>query len=250
MSAGPRVLRAGNASLMTLDGTRTYIVGERSPLVIDPGPADAAHLAAIVEALAGAVPAAILLTHDHPDHAAGAPALAERVGAPIRALRAGPGILPLGDGEEVHGDGGSVRVVGTPGHTPDHAAFWWTGDSAPGDGAVFVGDLLMGAGDTTLVAAPEGDLAAYLLSLDRVGTLAPAILYPAHGPPLADPPGAIRRYREHRQSRIRQVAAALRAIPGAAPEDLVSPVYGDALPRVLRRAAEGSIRAIVEYLEG
>ena len=229
---------------MTLDGTRTFIVGERDPVVIDPGPHDDAHLAAIETALAGARPLAILLTHDHPDHAAGAPALAERTGAPIRG---GKG-HPLAEGEELSGDGGTIRAVGTPGHAPDHFSFWWSGALAPARGALFVGDLFMGQGDTTLVAWPEGDLADYLRSLDRVEGLAPEILYPTHGPPIADPAEAVRRYRGHRVARIREVVEARRAAPGAAPGELVDRVYGATLHPALRQAAEGSIRAIVEYL--
>jgi glyoxylase-like metal-dependent hydrolase (beta-lactamase superfamily II) len=241
---GPRVVRAGNASPMTLDGTRTFVVGEREPVVIDPGPDDPAHLAAIEDALGRRAPVAILLTHDHADHAAAAPALAARTGAPVR----GGVEHPLGDGDEVVGDGGTIRAVATPGHAPHHFAFLWTGGVAPARGALFVGDLFMGQGDTTLVAWPEGDLADYLRSLDRVEALAPAILYPAHGPPIADPAEAVRRYRAHRVARIGQVAEATRAAPGVAPASLVDRVYGAALHPAMREAAEGSIRAIVEYL--
>lgn len=246
--AGQRVVRADNPSPMTLDGTRTYIIGERTPVVIDPGPDDAAHLDAVQHALAGATPLAILLTHDHPDHAGGAPALSARVGAPIRAARERPGVHPLPDGFELRGDGGSIRAVPVPGHSPDHTAFWWSGGSAPAGGALFVGDLLLGEGDTTLVALPDGDVGAYLRSLDRVDELAPAILYPSHGPPLTDPTAAVSRYREHRIARIRQVAEALRTMPGATPAELVRVVYGSALHPALRASAEGSILAILDFL--
>ena len=243
-----RVIIAGNASPMTLDGTRTFIVGERAPVVIDPGPAEAAHLAAIEEALAGAVPVAILLTHDHPDHAAGAPALSERLGSPIHVGRGAPGVLPLRDGEELRCDAGTIHAVATPGHTADHVSFWWSGGDAPARGALFVGDLLMGEGDTTLVAPPEGDLAVYLRSLDRVEELDPAVLYPSHGPPLTEPLDAVRRYREHRRARIRQVAEALSVRPDAGAGELVGVVYGEGLHPALRSAAEGSIRAVLEFL--
>ena len=245
-AGGPRVVRAGNASPMTLDGTRTFIVGEREPVVIDPGPDDPAHLAAVEEALGGRTPVAILLTHDHADHAAAAPALAARTGAPVRGGKE----HPLPDGEEVIGDGGTIRAVATPGHAPHHCCFLWTGGLAPARGALFVGDLFVGEGDTTLDAWPEGDVADYLRSLDRVEELAPEILYPAHGPPIADPAAAVRRYRAHRLARVRQVAEATRAGPGGDPDSLVDRVYGAALPPALREAAEGSIRAIVEYLRG
>jgi glyoxylase-like metal-dependent hydrolase (beta-lactamase superfamily II) len=158
-------------------------------------------------------------------------------------------VQPLRDGEELCCDAGAIRAVATPGHTPDHISFWWTGGSAPFPGALFVGDLLMGEGDTTLVAYPEGDLAAYLRSLDRVAELRPAVLYPAHGPRLTDPAAAVSRYREHRRARIRQVAGARRERPGAGARELVSLVYGEALHPALRGAAEGSIRAILHFLK-
>ena len=242
--AAPRVVRANNPSPMTLDGTRTFIVGQRRPVVIDPGPDDPAHLEAIERALGGVPPLAILLTPDHPDHAGGARALSARTGAPVRG---GKG-HPLEDGEEVACDGGAIRAIATPGHAPEHIAFSWTGGRAPGGGALFVGDLLMGQGDTTLVAWPEGDLADYLASLERVRGLAPGILYPAHGPPLLDPAAAVGRYRAHRVARLQQVAEARRALPGASAEELVARVYGPGLHPSLRRAAEGSVRAMIEFL--
>jgi hydroxyacylglutathione hydrolase len=253
---GLRALLAGNASPMTLDGTRTFIVGHRRPVVIDPGPDDPAHLAAILAALRGATPAAILLTHAHADHAGAAPALARATGAPVRLARGlhnGGRTLPDGtvriaDGERVECDAGSIRAVATPGHTPDHLAYWWTGAAALRRGALFVGDLLMGVGDTTLVAPPEGDLGAYLRSLDRVAELAPEILLPAHGPPLHDPLAAVARYRAHRRDRIEQVRGALEQRPAASADELLEPVYGAGLHPALREAAAGSIRAVMRYL--
>jgi hydroxyacylglutathione hydrolase len=107
----------------------------------------------------------------------------------------------------------------------------------------------MGSGDTTWVAPPEGDLAAYLRSLQRVEALKAGVLYPAHGPALPDPRAAIARYRAHRLERIGQVRAAVAAMPGAPPAELVSVVYGPGLHPALASAAEGSVRAILAYLE-
>jgi len=251
-----RVIRADNPSPMTLDGTRTYLLGRDRPVVIDPGPDDPAHLSAIEQALDGVAPSAILLTHAHPDHAACAAPLAERTGAPIWLAEGAIGSsIPrarvrrwMVDGDAVECDAGPLRVVATPGHAPEHVAFWWAGEDADPGGALFVGDLLMGVGDTTLVAPPEGDLTAYLRSLDRVEALRCRVLYPSHGPAIEDPEGALRRYREHRLLRIREVAAAREARPDADPAELVRTVYGSELQPGLRAAAEGSVRAILEYL--
>lgn len=253
-----RTLLAPNPSPMTLDGTRTFVVGREAPVVIDPGPELPAHVDAILAALDGRTPLAILLTHAHADHAAAGPALAARTGAPLM-LRAGS-VLPLfhprhvdhwlHEGDEIGTDAGPVRAVATPGHAPEHVAFLWTGEAAPDGGALFVGDLLMGEGDTTLVAPPEGDLGAYLRSLDRVEALAPGVLYPTHGPALADPPAALARYRAHRTARIEQVVSALRRHGPARPDALVDAVYGgETLHPRLREAAAGSLVAILEHLQ-
>jgi glyoxylase-like metal-dependent hydrolase (beta-lactamase superfamily II) len=229
----PRHVRAANRSPMTLDGTRTFLVGSRRPVVIDPGPEDEIHLEAVVRALDGAAPRAILLTHAHSDHAGNAVALAERTGAPIW-MGEGAIRLPfatarvdrwLRDGDRVECDGEALRVLATPGHTPEHLAFHWgAGDRG---GTLFAGDLFLGAGDTTLVSHPEGSVADYLRSLEVVAELSPALVYPAHGPSLRRPEAALRRFREHRLRRI----------------------DGDRLDPRLRGGARGSVRAILEYLE-
>lgn len=247
----PRVVRAENPSPMTLDGTRTFLVGRARPVVIDPGPALPEHLGALEAALEGAAPAAILLTHAHPDHAEAALPLAERTGAPVMMARGAlRSPLPaeavgrwLAEGDEVETDEGAVRALRTPGHAPEHLSFLWRRG-----GALFVGDHLMGEGDTTLVAPPEGELGAYLDSLDRIAEAGAELLFPAHGPPISDPAEAVARYREHRRARIEQVAAALGRGP-ARPAALVRRVYGAELHPGLRRAAEGSVRAILRYLE-
>jgi glyoxylase-like metal-dependent hydrolase (beta-lactamase superfamily II) len=258
-NAIPRWLLAPNPSVMTLDGTRTYIIGEREPVVIDPGPDIAAHVAAIVQTLDGAVPSAILLTHSHADHGGGAAALSRATGAPVRMAPGAPAGSPAGleierflePGELLATDAGVLRIVPTPGHTPEHVAIHWTLDGEERGGAVFVGDLMMGEGDTALVAPPEGNLLAYLNSLTTVESLAPERVYPAHGPPIDDPGEAVNRYRRHRETRIDQVRAALEESAGPVnPGDLVRRIYGDGLDPRLRRAAAGSIQAIIHYLEG
>lgn len=255
-AAGVRVVVAPNPSAMTLDGTRTYIVGRRRPLVVDPGPALAEHLGAVVRALEGAIPAALVVTHAHADHSGAAAELARRTRASIRMAPGAIHGVPIpsamvelaGDGDRIELDDGVAELMATPGHAPEHLSVHWTGGSAHPGGAVFVGDLLMGEGDTALVAPPEGDLGRYLASLDRVESLGADVLYPAHGPPLRDPAEAIRRYRAHREARIEQVRRALAAHPDADAERLVSTIYGEALDPALREAAAGSIRAVMGYL--
>lgn len=253
----PRMLQsilAPNPSPMTLDGTRTLIVGRERTVVIDPGPDAPAHLDAILAALGGRTPAAILLTHSHGDHSAAAPALAARTGAPVRMAAGAYGVRgdclitqPLADGERIETDTGTLTAVATPGHAPEHVCFLWTDGPAEHDRALIAGDMFMGGCDTTLVAPPEGSLTDYLASLDRLEALRPGTIHPAHGPPIADGVEAIRRYRAHRADRIEQVVRALRHGP-AAPGELIDRVYGPELHPGLRGAAEGSLRAILAHL--
>lgn len=250
-----REICAENPSPMTLDGTRTYLVGQDRPAVIDPGPDDDRHVAAIVRALGGVRPVAILLTHEHPDHAAGAARLARSTGAPIRGGRGAvdprfdPGQLEwLEHGDQVPTDQGGLRAIATPGHAPEHLAYLWTGEGAPAGGAVFVGDLMMGTGDTALVATPEGDLRAYLASLDRIDALSASVLYPAHGPAIEEPDLAVERYRAHRRERLEQLRAALLRYPDADAGRLVDVIYGPGLDPALRSAAAGSVSAMLQYL--
>jgi glyoxylase-like metal-dependent hydrolase (beta-lactamase superfamily II) len=246
-------LLAPNPSGMTLDGTRTFIVGRERPAVIDPGPDDPRHHRAVMAALGGRSPVAILLTHLHADHAGGADALARATGAPVRVLDGGsagpegPRDRRLRPDEEVATDAGTLRVVPTPGHAPEHACFLWThGPTAPA--ILFAGDMFMGGADTTLVAPPEGDLGAYLASLDRIARLDPARILPAHGEAIDDPREAIARYRAHRDHRIAGVVRALREAGPSRPARLVGPVYGPDLPPGLVPAAEGSLRAVLAHL--
>ncbi|WP_017933297.1 MBL fold metallo-hydrolase [Nocardioides sp. Iso805N] len=248
-----RCLLAPNPGIMTLDGTNTWVLrepGGRRSVVVDPGPSDAVHLDAVVEA-AGEV-AVVLLTHHHSDHAEGARELAERVGAPVRALDPSfrLGSEGLGEGDVIEVDGLEVRVVGTPGHTADSLSFW-----VPADGAVLTGDTVLGRG-TTVVAHPDGALGAYLDSLDRLHALAASrevsTIWPGHGPVIGDALAALDYYIAHRRSRLEQVEAALGVLPAEVGEDdlprrVVEIVYADVDP-VLWGAAELSVRAQLVYL--
>jgi glyoxylase-like metal-dependent hydrolase (beta-lactamase superfamily II) len=252
-----RTILAPNPSAMTLAGTKCFIVGRDNPVVIDPGPADESHLASIERALAGRKPSAILLTHAHEDHSAAAPALARRTGARLLMGRGAIGsdwLVPavsgwVSDEDELPTDAGTIQVVTTPGHAPEHLAFLWRHERAPGVRSIFVGDLLMGSGDTTLVAPPEGKLSDYLASLSKVEEVGASVLFPSHGPAITEPDAVIARYRAHRWERVAQVADALRRSPSAGAEQLVKMVYGSGLDPALSAAAAGSIAAIIRFLD-
>ena len=246
---------APNANHMTLDGTNTWVLrepGGRS-VVVDPGPPDPGHLAAVRE-LAGDV-AVVLLTHHHIDHSEAARAFAERVGCGVRALDPAfrLGDEGLGEGDVVDVDGLEVHVVATPGHTADSLSF-----VLPADRVFLTGDTVLGRG-TTVVAHPDGQLGAYLDSLDRLHALAEreeaTAVWPGHGPVIGDALAALTYYRDHRQARLAQVEAALAQLEDEAlgeddlPRRVVEVVYADVDP-VLWGAAELSVRAQLAYLRG
>jgi glyoxylase-like metal-dependent hydrolase (beta-lactamase superfamily II) len=242
-----RVL-APNPSGMTLDGTNTYVVGtpgSGQAVLVDPGPDDPAHLAAVEEVLAarGARCAGVLVTHHHADHAEAAVPWAERFGAQVAAARAdvaGPGGRVLAAGDRVALAGTTLDVVPTPGHCGDHLAFRLE------SGAVLVGDHVLGRG-TSVVTHPEGDVVAYLESLRRVHDLGPSALYCGHGPELTKDPGAVLDfYLAHRAYREAQVVDALTAGAGTV-EEIVATVYA-AVPRALWPAAAQSTRATLAKL--
>ncbi|HSJ15656.1 MAG TPA: MBL fold metallo-hydrolase [Longimicrobiales bacterium] len=240
MSTPPRMVLAPNPSPMTLDGTRTFIVGTRTAVIIDPGPDLPDHLERVAAAVRDALTVTVVITHYHPDHASGAAALGRRLRAPVRGS-IGPG--RLSEGDVLPTDGGELHVLETPGHAREHLAFHW-----PDAGAIFCGDLMMGGLDTALVAAPEGNLTAYLESLGRLRRLAPRVIYPTHGPEFADPDPALARYLEHRVAREVQVLEALAAGARGVAE-VAGHVYGNQLEPELRQWVEGTTRAYLEHLE-
>ncbi|MEU2347102.1 MBL fold metallo-hydrolase [Modestobacter sp. NPDC049651] len=242
-----RVL-APNPSGMTLDGTNTYLVGAPGSgqvVVVDPGPADPAHLAAVEAAAADrdARVVALLVTHHHGDHAEAAAPWSAHFAAPVAAAEAdvaGPGGRLLADGDRLRLAGTTLDVVATPGHTADHLAFRLE------SGAVLVGDHVLGRG-TSVVTHPEGDVVAYLASLRRVHDLGPAALYCGHGPELTqDPLAVLDYYLAHRAYREQQLLDALAGGPRTV-EELVATVYA-AVPRELWPAAGQSTRATLVKL--
>ncbi|MBG0814036.1 MBL fold metallo-hydrolase [Planomonospora sp. ID82291] len=241
-------LLAPNPSPMTLDGTNTWVIGRgEEVLVVDPGPDDEAHLTRVAAHLRDRRVAAILLTHGHHDHSGGARGLAGLTGAPVRALdpRHRLGDEGLEDGDVIGLGDLELRVLGTPGHSADSLCFW-----LPADRAVLTGDTVLGRGTT--VIAPDGDLADYLRSLDRLRATAEQVgaeaLLPGHGPVLPDPIAALDGYVAHRRRRLDQIRAA-RESGAATPAEIVAIVYAD-VDRSLWPAAEMSVRAQLDYLGG
>lgn len=239
----PRVLKAGNRGPFTLDGTRSFLIGRERVAVIDPGPDDETHVRALLSSLQGASVVRVLLTHHHGDHARGAPALAEALGVSVEGPPSA-GFEPLSLDDSIVTDQGELVPVATPGHTRDHLSFHWAGARA-----VFVGDLLLGRGTTTWLGEYPGCVADYLGSLEILSDLRPRTLFPAHGPKIRDPQGAIQRFREHRRERLDHLREARRRAPDGSPERLAREVYGGDLPPGLVRAAISSVQVMLHHLD-
>jgi glyoxylase-like metal-dependent hydrolase (beta-lactamase superfamily II) len=230
------LLRAPNPGPMTLDGTNTWVL--RAPeaevaVVIDPGPLDEGHLARIAE---HGPFLSILITHGHHDHVEGAARLSELLGGvPVLAAEAAHRITDEAPGLR-------FEVLSTPGHTGDSVCFVV---ECGADRVIFTGDTILGRG-TTVVAWPDGDLGAYLASLERLTAYGKVPLFPGHGPALSDCAAVARAYLAHRRERLDQVRAAVAA--GAdTPEAVVDLVYSDIDPSV-RFAAVWSTHAQLDYL--
>ncbi|HUO22253.1 MAG TPA: MBL fold metallo-hydrolase [Caulobacteraceae bacterium] len=251
---------ANNPGPFTFRGTGTYIVGHGEVAVIDPGPADRAHLEALTAALDGERVSAILITHDHADHAPLAADLARRTGAPVLGARptpsrlaAGPGMEEgsdaayrpdrvLEDGETVRGHGWTLTTLATPGHTGNHLCF-----ALPEENALFTGDHVMGW-STTVVAPPDGSMTDYYVSLRRVMRGDYATLWPTHGPPVTEPGPFLEAYLDHRLKREAQILDLLSRGPARIPE-MVGRLYIGLDPR-LHRAASASLLAHLAHLTG
>lgn len=236
-----RVL-APNPSPMTLEGTNTYLLGmpgAGAVVLVDPGPDLHAHRAALEAALADrdATVAAVVVTHHHADHAEAA-GWAASWDAPLHAFS--PALIPapaqaLREGDVLSAGGLAVEALHTPGHASDHLCL-----RVRETGVILTGDHVLGRG-TTVVAWPDGDMAAYMDSLERLARLPATALYPGHGPMLADPAATVASYLAHRRDRERQVLDAL-AAGDRTPAAIVARVYADVDP-VLHRPAERSVRA-------
>ena len=250
-----RVL-AHNPSAFTYYGTQTYLVGDDEVAIVDPGPDLSDHVEAMIRAIGGRRVVAIMCTHTHRDHSPASRALANLTGSPIigcaplalesvgpRADAAFDGEYKpdrvLQDGESVEVDGRSIVAVATPGHTSNHLCF------AVG-GALMTGDHVMGW-STTVVVPPDGEMAAYMASLDKLRQREDHVFYPAHGPPVTKPQRYVRSLMVHRMQRekqiLRLVGEKARDIP-----DIVAKAYPGLDPR-LETAAGGSVFAHLLDLE-
>lgn len=272
----PQVRRvlAPNPSPFTFNGTQTYIVGNgRDVAVIDPGPigtglpghADTnreGHVDAIIKAIAGQRLVAIMCTHTHRDHSPAALPLQAATGAPIigcaalaiddsgagTGVRADAEFDPLykpdrvmADGEQISGDGWTLEAVSTPGHTSNHLCF-----ALIETGALFTGDHVMGW-STTVVSPPDGDMSAYMLSLQKLQGREDTVYYPAHGPAVTKPQQLVRGMIGHRRQREAQILRLLGEAPCTIRE-MVSQMYKGLDPR-LNGAAGRSVLAHLIDLE-
>ena len=224
----PILIPAGNPSEWTgPTGNNTWLLTGREPALIDAGVGDAAHVEAVAKALDGAALARVLVTHWHPDHVRGIPALRDRWPRLVVVDAAGPDV-PAGDG--------ALQIIPTPGHAPDHLCFF---DRESRD--LYCGDLARKGGTIVIPARKGGDLRVYLASLRLVRDLAPARLLPGHGPIVDDPIALIDEYLAHRALREQQILQAM--LDGARTVDeIVRRVY-PALPASLSEAAADSVRA-------
>ena len=235
---GPLVRRvlAGNPSHFTYWGTQTYVVGTDSDVaVIDPGPDIDAHLDAIMSVVGNARIRAIMCTHTHRDHSPASRPLKSRTGAPIIGCAplalddSGPradasfdaDYIPdrvLEDGERIEGNGWTLEAVTTPGHTSNHLCF-----ALPQTHALFSGDHVMGW-STTVISPPDGDMAAYMASLDKLMKRDDAVYYPAHGEPVEQPQRFVRGLAGHRKQREGQILRLLGQAPQPIPA-MVAKMY-------------------------
>ena len=272
VAPGVRRITCRNPSAMTFTGTRSYLVGQGEVALIDPGPDDRAHLAAIAAALEpGERIAHILVTHSHVDHSPGARAVAEATGAPVHAF--GPhgaglsetmrrlkadrvalgggeggdrGFRPehtMTEGETVGTESWALTALHTPGHLSNHICL-----ALEGTGILFTGDTVMGWA-TTLVSPPEGDMAAFMATLRRLSGRADDRLYlPGHGHPVTDPAAMLGFQIAHREERMAQILAELAAGPADAGE-LARAIYTDVDPELLPAARRNVLATLIGLLD-
>ncbi|MDO8793904.1 MAG: MBL fold metallo-hydrolase [Vicinamibacterales bacterium] len=235
---------------MTGAGNVTWLIPGREPLLVDAGTGQASHLMALDEALDGTRLAYVVVTHNHSDHASGVMALASRdpqlpfskVPWPEKDPRYTVPWRPLADGDVLDAGDTTLEVIHTPGHAPDHICLWHRETRT-----LISGDLALAHTTVVVPASAQGDMAAYLQSLERVLALAPARMLPAHGPIIEEPEKLLRAYLRHRYAREADLLQRLAAGPVALPL-LVAAIY-PALPEAIRPSAGDGLLAHLIKLE-
>jgi glyoxylase-like metal-dependent hydrolase (beta-lactamase superfamily II) len=259
---GVRRLLCNNPSPFTFKGTVSYIVGRGKVAIIDPGPDDPAHNAALLDAVRGETVTHIFVTHTHRDHSPGVPAIKAKTGAlvlaegphrPARALHVGDGprmessndtdFRPdraLADGETVNGEGWTLQAIATPGHTANHMAY-----ALKEANIIFSGDHVM-AWSTPVVAPPDGSMGDYMASLAKLAKRSEPIYFPGHGPAVTNAPRFVAAYILHRKAREASILNRLQGGENDIPT-MVSAIYANLDPRLLK-AAGMSVLAHLEDL--
>lgn len=241
-----------NPGGFTFHGTGTYIIGQGEVAVIDPGPLDDAHIAALEKAVDGETVSHILITHTHRDHSPAAAPFKKTTGAPTYGYgphggdRGGPKVEEGGDyefypdhvikdGDVIEGNGWTFEAIHTPGHTSNHICF-----ALREENAVFSGDHVMGW-STSVISPPDGNMADYMDSLRKMLTREEEIYWPTHGPPITEPKAHVEAFIAHRNGREDAILQCIREGRNTIP-DMVEVMYADVDPR-LHRAAGRSVFA-------
>lgn len=264
VAPGIRRIVAANPGPFTFTGTVSYIVGTGNVAIIDPGPLNEAHRDALLDAVRGETVTHIFVTHTHRDHSPGAAAIKAATGAtvfaegPHRAARAShenekpvleAGIdrdfrpdVAIEDGAVVEGDGWALEAIAVPGHTANHMVFAW-----PDRGLIFVGDHIMGW-STSVVAPPDGAMADYMASLDKIAAREEDVYFPAHGPHISEARRYARHYIRHRQAR--EASILHRLAKGAADiPTLVRAIYIGIDPRLVPAAGLSVLAHLEDLVE-
>ena len=260
----PGVVRivANNPNHFTFKGTNTYLLGAGPTVaVMDPGPDDPAHLKAILDTVGERKISHVIITHTHRDHTDGMPALLAATGAKTVGFghrvknrgtkRTSPSgsefvdqdfvpDVPLADGETLQGDGWAFQALHTPGHAPDHLCF-----ALAGTGVLFSGDHVMGW-NTSVVAPPEGKMADYIRSLEKLTGRSDSVYFPGHGGQFEDPQRLVKAFLLHRRMRENAILECIRG-GNATVRGIVPVLYRDLDPRLVN-AASLSVLAHVEHL--
>jgi glyoxylase-like metal-dependent hydrolase (beta-lactamase superfamily II) len=260
VAPGVRRIVANNPGPFTFRGTGTYVVGEGEVAVIDPGPDLAEHVDALLAGLGGERVTHILVTHTHRDHSPAAAAVKAATGAPTYGFgphaggrRGETGVeeggdwdfapdITVKDGDEIAGAGWRFEAVHTPGHTSNHLCF-----ALPDTGILFSGDHVMGW-STSVIAPPDGDMAGYMASLDKLLDRRDAVYWPTHGPAITEPKDHVRAFIAHRREREAGIVACLDSGVGRI-DAMVERLYVGLNPN-LRRAAGRSVLAHLIDLKG